>query len=145
MHKFLSEDLTQFDKLLNNVVVEANRFLSGLNTMPVGTILPTNIDSVSIPDEGFGALKTLEYFKERYSSWISGSSGPRYYGLVTGGVTPAALAGDWLVSVYDQNNVGSDESIAPQIELDTIGLLRQLFGLPDEYGGSFVTGATMSN
>jgi glutamate/tyrosine decarboxylase-like PLP-dependent enzyme len=145
MYKLLSEDLAQTDKLLNNVVTEANRFLSGLNTMPVGAILPVNIDSVSLSDEGLGALKTLEYFKEHYASWISGSAGPRYYGLVTGGVTPAALAGDWLVSVYDQNNVGSDESIAPIIELDTIRLLRQLFGLPDEYSGSFVTGATMSN
>lgn len=145
MNKHLLEDLAQTGKLLNNVVIEANRFLSGLNAMPAGVVLPANIDSVYLSDEGLGALKTLEYFKEHYSSWISGSAGPRYYGLVTGGVTPAALAGDWLVSVYDQNNVGSDESIAPRIELDTIGLLRQLFGLPDEYGGSFVTGATMSN
>ncbi len=145
MDKLLLEDLTQFDKVLMNVVVEANRFLSELNTMPAGTILPAKMDPVSAPDEGFGALRTLDYFRERYASWLSGSAGPRYYGLVTGGVTPAALAGDWLASVYDQNNTGSDESIAPQIELDTIGLLRQLFGLPVEFGGSFVTGATMSN
>ena len=145
MHKFLLEDLTQFDELLNSVVVEANRFLSGLNSMPAGTILPKNIEPVSVPEEGFGAVRTLDLFRERYASWISGSAGPRFYGLVTGGVTPAALAGDWLVSVYDQNNTGSDEPIAPQIELDTIGLLRQLFSLPDDYGGSFVTGATMSN
>jgi glutamate/tyrosine decarboxylase-like PLP-dependent enzyme len=145
MHKHLLEDLAQTDKLLNNVVVEANRFLSGLNTRPAGAVLPENLDPVYLSDEGLGALKTLEYFKQHYSSWISGSAGPRYYGLVTGGVTPAALAGDWLVSVYNQNNVGLDESIAPRIELDTIRLLRKLFGLPDEYDGSFVTGATMSN
>jgi glutamate/tyrosine decarboxylase-like PLP-dependent enzyme len=145
MHKHLEEDLAQTDKLLNNVVIEAKRFLSGLDTLPAGAVLPANLDPVYLSTEGLGALKTLEYFKEHYSSWMSGSAGPRYYGLVTGGVTPAALAGDWLVSVYDQNNVGSDESIAPIIELDTIGLLRQLFGLPAEYAGSFVTGATMSN
>jgi hypothetical protein len=34
MYKLLLEDLAQTDKLLNNVVTEANRFLSGLNTMP---------------------------------------------------------------------------------------------------------------
>ena len=145
MHKHLLQDLAQTEKLLNKVVIEANRFLSGLNTMPAGAVLPVNIDPVNLSDEGLGALKTLEYFKEQYSAWMSGSAGPRYYGLVTGGVTPAALAGDWLVSVYDQNNVGSDESIAPRLELDTIGLLRQLFGLPDAFNGSFVTGATMSN
>ncbi len=145
MHRFLSEDQDQIEELLNSVVIEANRFLSELDTLPVGTVSPTTIDPVSISSEGIGALKTLEIFKERYGLWMSGSVGPRYYGFVTGGVTPAALAGDWLVSVYDQNSLGSDESIAPQIELDAISLLRQLFGLPNAYTGSFVTGATMSN
>ena len=145
MHKFLSEDQAQIGKILNKVVVEANRFLSELDTLPVGAVLPTTIDPMCISDEGIGALETLGVFKERYALWISGSAGPRYFGFVTGGVTPAALAGDWLVSVYDQNNLGSDESIAPQIELDTMSLLRQLFGLPDVYTGSFVSGATMSN
>ena len=145
MKNFLSEDQAHIEELLDNVVVEANRFLSELDTLPVGAVLPTAMDPISISDEGIGAFETLGLFRERYGSWISGSAGPRYFGFVTGGVTPAALAGDWLVSVYDQNNLGSDESVAPQIELDTISLLRQLFELPDDYTGSFVTGATMSN
>jgi len=45
MHKHLLQDLAQTEKLLNNVVIEANRFLSGLNSMPAGAVLPTNIDS----------------------------------------------------------------------------------------------------
>jgi glutamate/tyrosine decarboxylase-like PLP-dependent enzyme len=145
MYKLLLEDHAQIDKLLDNVVNEANRFLSDLNTLPAGAILPTDMDSIYIPEEGIGAHQTLELFKERYAAWMSGGAGPRYYGFVTGGVTPAALAGDWLVSVYDQNSLGSDESIAPLIELDTLSLLRQLFSLPEAYTGSFVTGATMSN
>jgi glutamate/tyrosine decarboxylase-like PLP-dependent enzyme len=145
MKNYLSEDQAHIEKLLDNVVVEANRFLSELDAIPVGAVLPQSFEPIRISDAGIGALETLELFKERYASWISGSTGPRYFGYVTGGATPAALAGDWLVSVYNQNNLGSDESIAPQIELDTISLLRQLFDLPDEYTGSFVTGATMSN
>jgi len=56
MHKFLSEDQVQIDKLLNKVVVEANRFLSELDTLPVGAVLPTTIDPLSISGEGIGAL-----------------------------------------------------------------------------------------
>ena len=116
MYKFLSEDRTKLDKLLENILTEANRFLSKVDTRPVGTVSPSDFEEVNISDKGIGALKTLELFKERYAAWMSGSAGPRYYGFVTGGVTPAALAGDWLTSVYDQNSLGSDESIAPQLE-----------------------------
>lgn len=145
MYEQLSEDLALTEKILNSVVSEANSFLAGLNTRPAGAIMPEEISLGELPNEGLGALNALKNFKAQYAPFMSGSAGPRFYGLVTGGVTPAALAGDWLVSVYDQNNVGSDESIAPTIELATIRLLRQLFCLPDEYFGTFVTGATMSN
>src|SRR6185369_2618932 len=87
----------------------------------------------------------LEFFKEKYSHQITNSAGPRYFGFVTGGATPAAVAGDWLVSTYDQNNCGSNDSIAPQIEKQALHFLKQLLGLTNDFTGSFVTGATISN
>jgi glutamate/tyrosine decarboxylase-like PLP-dependent enzyme len=49
------------------------------------------------------------------------------------------------VSTYDQNAAGSNDSIAPQLELQTINFIRQLLGIDKDFFGSFVTGATMSN
>lgn len=75
------------------------------------------------------------------------SPGPRYWGFVTGGSTPASIVGDWLAAVYDQNvqSVTSQGGNSALIEFETINLLLQLLELPDTFLGGFVTGATMSN
>ncbi|KIW24535.1 uncharacterized protein PV07_10244 [Cladophialophora immunda] len=85
------------------------------------------------------------------------SLSPNYYGFVTGGATPAALLGDFLSSIYDQNVQVHlpRETIATTLEVATLNLLVQLFRLPDAEwgigkrssggGGTFTTGATASN
>ncbi len=141
----LARDNQKIDEILHRIVAEARRFLSGLADRPVGTTLPASFEPVKLPPDGLGVDKALTLFKERYEAWLSGGAGPRYFGFVTGGVTPAALAGDWLTSVYDQNALGSNESVAAHIELDTLALLRDMFGLSAAHTGAFVSGATMAN
>ena len=145
MSDILQHDNDIIDRVLNNVVADALIFLSDLNNRSVGASQDTHIQPINLPDFGMGVETALALFKERFEPFLSGGVGSRYFGFVTGGVTPAALAGDWLTSIYDQNALGSNESIAPQLELETIGLLRSLFGLSSAQTGTFVSGATMSN
>ncbi len=76
-----------------------------------------------------------------------GASGPRYLGFVTGGSTPASIAGDWLTTIYDQNpKSGKGQGdISANVEFEAIKLILELLELPDSFLGGFVTGATMSN
>lgn len=99
----------------------------------------------TLPESGIGTEAVLKYFEDHFAESISNTAGPRYFGFVVGGSTPASVAGDWLVSTLDQNPFGSTDSIAPQIEAQTIHFLKQLLNLDGEYFGAFVTGATMSN
>ncbi|MGN7987727.1 pyridoxal phosphate-dependent decarboxylase family protein [Pedobacter sp. 22226] len=98
-------------------------------------------------EQGTGTIEALKQFNQRFEPIMVASSGPRYWGFVTGGTTPAAIAGDWLSTIYDQNtqsaNGGGD--ISATIELETIQLLLSLFNLPKDFFGGFVTGATLSN
>lgn len=64
---------------------------------------------------------------------------------MTGGVTPAALYADYLVSTYDQNvQVHLPQSISTQIEQRTILMLCDLLDL-NGFTGTITTGATAGN
>ncbi|MGC3947291.1 MAG: aminotransferase class I/II-fold pyridoxal phosphate-dependent enzyme [Chryseolinea sp.] len=144
LNPILANDQYTRSNILNEAKNMAESFLQKQNEMAPGRNVPSLHPSV-LPERGLGAITALRMFQDKYAPLLCNSAGPRYFGFVTGGSTPAALAADWLVSAYDQNACGSNDSIAPQIEHQTIGFFRQLFGLEDSFFGSFVTGATMSN
>ena len=144
MNAQLKKDLESFGTILNHTVEVAQHHFDRQETLPPGRFIP-DLPMASLPARGIGAHAALDYFENNFADKLANSTGPRYFGFVTGGSTPASVAGDWLVSAYDQNACGSNDSIAPQIERQTIHFFKELFGLDQEYFGSFVTGATLAN
>jgi glutamate/tyrosine decarboxylase-like PLP-dependent enzyme len=99
-----------------------------------------------LPEEGEGALAAVQTLIGVSREAQVRSTGPRFFHWVMGGVTPAALAADWLASLIDQNAGGYDASpLATELERVSISWLLDLFGLPSSWGGVFVTGGTMAN
>jgi glutamate/tyrosine decarboxylase-like PLP-dependent enzyme len=144
MNSQLSADQDQINTILEKTLAVADRYFKIQNSLSPGKFI-SDIPMEPLPKNGIGAKATLDLFEKNFADKITNSAGPRYFGFVTGGSTPAAIAGDWLVSAYDQNACGSNDSIAPQLERQTLHFLKQLFGLDEDYFGSFVTGATVSN
>jgi glutamate/tyrosine decarboxylase-like PLP-dependent enzyme len=146
MNVQLKDDLDNLDSVLEAARFQSVLFLSEIDSRP--TIARTEMP-VHLPlnENGLGAIDTLKLFNAVYEKLIVASSGPRYWGFVTGGSTPAAVAGDWLAAVYDQNtqSVKGQGDVSANIEIETIKLLLELFQLPADFLGGFVTGATMSN
>ncbi len=144
MDQHLLNDRNQFRDLLQQTLETAHKHLNVIDSKPPATDRFRG-DDLSLPDEGLGGAETLALFNQRYGDQMAASAGPRYWGFVTGGTTPAALMGDWLVSAYDINLADRGNSVAPAVELEAIKLLRELFGIPDDFMGVFVSGATTAN
>ena len=99
-----------------------------------------------LPTDGGGALPVIERLLAIGTAAGTASSGPRFFHFVTGGVTPAALAADWVAALLDQNAFSRVSSpFAHEAETVAIDWLRSLAGLPEGWGGALVGSATFAN
>jgi len=137
------------EKLLAYVAKEATRYLEWTSTAPVRSPRVDEVAAsfdIKLPEDGEGALAPLQEIFDKAREGAVHSAGPRFFGFVIGGATPAALAADWVTSTLDQN-VGLDVCgpVASRLEFVVVAWLREMFGLPSSWGGVLVTGATMAN
>jgi glutamate/tyrosine decarboxylase-like PLP-dependent enzyme len=99
-----------------------------------------------LPGSGRDAAEVLALLDDVGSPATVASAGPRYFGFVTGGALPVAVAAAWLIAAWDQN-AGMTVMSPAAARLDAVALrwVTELLGLPGGTGGGFVTGATMAN
>ncbi|MFE9650567.1 pyridoxal phosphate-dependent decarboxylase family protein [Streptomyces sp. NPDC006365] len=140
----LAADLDALPHLLDTVRQHATEVLAQVADRQVvpAQVLP---EPDPLPERGVGLREALRDFTSRWEPVLSASAGPRYLGFVTGGVTPAALVGDWMTATWDQNPISSLDGAGQHLERETITWVRELIGLSDQHHGAFVSGATMSN
>ncbi|QEO13281.1 aspartate aminotransferase family protein [Agromyces intestinalis] len=107
----------------------------------VAAALGTELD-----DEGRDPAAVIDELAEAIEPGLTAMSSPRFYGFVIGGIHPAALGADWLVSAWDQNT-GSRIPTPGTAAVEELAArwLLDLFGLPPGSGVGFVTGGTTAN
>ena len=132
----------KYDEALDRARHFAEQFLSSVSERPVTT--RGAVDAPSPPD-GIGLEAALAVVERDVVPHLSGSPGPRYFGFVTGGATPEALAADWMASAWDQNVSNRIGSIAADLEAKTVQAFAGIFGLGADMRGHFVSGATAAN
>ncbi len=136
--------------LLTEAAERAGRYLKGLADRPVApsaeAVLALGKLDFPLPEAGLEPSQVLAALDEVGSAATMASAGPRYFGFVTGGALPVAVAASWLLAAWDQNAALSVMSPAAT-RLDAVALdwVCQLLGLPAGTSGGFVSGATMAN
>ena len=137
-------------ELLHDAADRARRYLDGLDLRKVEPTeeAAAGLDAFRgpLPDAPTPAEEVLRFLDDVGSAATVASAGPRYFGFVTGGTLPAALAANWLAGAWDQNAhyvVGSPT--AAVLEEVALSWILDALGLPAGWHGGFVTGTTMGN
>jgi glutamate/tyrosine decarboxylase-like PLP-dependent enzyme len=136
--------------LLAEAAERAGRYLQGLADRAVApsaqAVLALDELDFPLPEAGLAPSRVLAALDEVGSAATMASAGPRYFGFVTGGALPVAVAASWLLAAWDQNAALSIMSpVATRLDAVAIRWVCQLLGLPAGTCGGFVSGATMAN
>jgi glutamate/tyrosine decarboxylase-like PLP-dependent enzyme len=137
-------------QLLENAAERAISYLEGLDSKGVAPSANaiaklTELD-LPLPEESHPPETVLEQLDQICSPATMAMAGSRYFGFVIGGSIPVTLAANWLAGAWDQNSVYYNAAPATAyLEQITLRWLLELFHLPDDCAGAFVSGATMAN
>src|ERR1700748_1690612 len=101
---------------------------------------------VELEDSPQPALQVIEELVAASDSGLVGTQSPRYFGFVIGGAVNAAIAADWLTSVWDQNAAGYPGGpSSPGPGDSACRWQRAILGLPADSGVGLTTGCQMAH
>ena len=128
----------------------ARAFLDSLDDRPVAaraTIEQLRAGFLRpLPEAGCDPAQVVDELVQAAEPGIHTSAGGRFFGWVIGGALEAAVAADWLTSVWDQNAGAYAVSPAAAIVEEAAGAwLKELIGLPDAASFGVVTGCQMAH
>jgi glutamate/tyrosine decarboxylase-like PLP-dependent enzyme len=99
-----------------------------------------------LPSDPTPPETVLAWLDELGSPATVASTGGRYYGFVTGGLLPAALAANWLAGAWDQPaDMVAASPVGAKVEEVAVRWLLDVLALPAGAGVGLVTGGTMAN
>jgi glutamate/tyrosine decarboxylase-like PLP-dependent enzyme len=136
--------------LLQDTSERAMRYLAGIGeraiTPSAEAITQLKELDTALPEDSQNPEAVIALLDEIGSPATVASGGGRFFGFVVGGSLPAAVAANWLATVWDQNTSFSALSpVGTALEETSLRWLLDILSLPPTSGGAFVTGATMAN
>ncbi len=102
--------------------------------------------AIPLPADPLDATQVIDALARAAEPGLVTTTGPRYFGFVTGGSLPATVAAEWLTTAWDQPAALFVMSpAAAVVEEVAAGWLLDLLGLRADASVGFVTGCHMAN
>lgn len=137
-------------ELFRQTAQYAADFIDTLGTRPV--CAAADVETLEhalggpLPEEPLDARAVVAALAEAAEPGVVGIPSGRYFGFVIGGGVPAAIAADWLTSVWDQNSgLYAGGPSAAVVEEVCRCWLAELLGLPEHVSVAYVTGCQMAH
>ncbi|MFC3451344.1 pyridoxal phosphate-dependent decarboxylase family protein [Amycolatopsis speibonae] len=140
--------MSELRKLLADVAARAADYRESVADGPV---FPDDTAGVreklgDLPEKPVLPADVVRRLADAVEPALVGSTGPRYFGFVTGGALDAATAADMLATGWDQPAFNKVTSPAAAIVEDVAGeWLKDVLGLPSHASFGFVTGGQGAN
>ena len=146
----MKDRLEQYTTALDRAAEHAREWIGSLDDRRIAPALDADAIAARVsgplPQEGSSPDEVVDLLSTEAEPGLMGMGSGRFFGWVIGGVLPAALAADWLVSTWDQNAALRYATPATAaIEEAAAGWILDLLGLPATADVGFVTGGTMAN
>jgi len=120
--------------------------ISGRSVFPGAEALKNlQIFDEALPEKPCDPGEMLRLLHEYGSPATVATTGPRYFGLVVGGVFPPVLAVKWLADVWDQlSTLYVTSPVTARLEAVCEKWLVEILGLPAGSAAGFVGGSSMA-
>jgi glutamate/tyrosine decarboxylase-like PLP-dependent enzyme len=138
------------DDLFDDAAQRARRYLTSLDERSVAP----SADAIAclaeferpLPEAPSAAAVVLAELDDIGSPATMASAGGRFFGFVTGGSLPVTVVANWLATAWDQNaGLAVTSQANAALENVALGWIKDLFHLPAQCAGGFVTCATAAN
>ena len=139
-------------ELLSATLEHAVEYRESLESRPMNASASTDDMMAALQalepmaSDGRAPIDVLRELVTLATPGLTSMAGPRFFGWVTGGTLPAALAADWMTSAWDQNaGPATGAPAASAFEVQAVRWVIELLGLPEATRGALVSGATLAN
>jgi glutamate/tyrosine decarboxylase-like PLP-dependent enzyme len=135
---------------LDRALAAARRYIASRRERPVWpqTTLAALRETLAVPlpERPADPATVVEALAHHAEPGLVTTTGPRYFGFVTGGALPATIAAEWLTTAWDQNAGLYVMSPSASVVEEAAGRwLVDLLGLRPGCSVGFVTGCHMAN
>ncbi len=136
--------------ILRDAAARAEKYLASIDDRGVAVdpaaLAALDVFDTPLPQRGIAPKDVVEQLDRFGSPATVATNGSRFFGFVIGGALPVTMASSWLAAAWDQNaGLWAGSPINAKLEQVCLSWLNNLLGVPQSWGGAFVTGATMAN